>query len=717
MQRVCVLGAGTMGSGIAAHLANLGFQVDLLDLTLDSARAALDRAKAVKPPHFYGPEALARVRIGGISDDLSRVSEADWVCEAIVEKLDLKRELYTRLIPHLRPDAMVSTNTSGLELRLLSQGLPEDFQRRFLGTHFFNPPRYLKLLELIPTDTTDPAEIERATKFLEEQMARRVVVAKDTPGFIANRFGMWAMLHAVHTTEQLGLTIEEVDSICGPFLGRPRSGAFRLNDLVGVDIMLDIARNLYDRCPDDPLRESLSTPRSLAFLMEKGWIGQKAGQGYYRKEGKELLALDLSTHAYRNALEVSLPSVQNNARKPIGERIGLALEAKDEAGEFLRHHLIPVLKYADYLKEEVSHCVQDFDRVMMWGFGWEMGPFAMIDAIGADKLGMSVPKYYVSGTQRDWSGQYTPVRNEPEYRSIHDFPVVEERTGHTIRDLGDGVMALGLSSKMGVLSPEMIQPMMDWVANHDGPFVLCGETKAFSAGFNLAYFIQCLDDGKLQQLDGDLALLQALTILLSSKRAVAAVHGFCLGGGMELAMACPMVCALAESQMGLPEAKVGVIPAAAGTSRMRLRAQTSAKELTESAMVLTQGMVANGAAEALRLRYLRPTDQIVHHPDGLIHAAKRASLEVEAQPMPQWTHPEGPLTGMIDLAQKQLVEKGTLTKHDEVIGDKIKAVFSKSHDFEEALQKEREGILSLLGNALSVARIKHMLETNKPLRN
>lgn len=182
-------------------------------------------------------------------------------------------------------------------------------------------------------------------------------------------------------------------------------------------------------------------------------------------------------------------------------------------------------------------------------------------------------------------------------------------------------------------------------------------------------------------------------------------------------MACPMVCALAESQMGLPEAKVGVIPAAAGTSRMRLRAQTSAKELTESAMVLTQGMVANGAAEALRLRYLRPTDQIVHHPDGLIHAAKRASLEVEAQPMPQWTHPEGPLTGMIDLAQKQLVEKGTLTKHDEVIGDKIKAVFSKSHDFEEALQKEREGILSLLGNALSVARIKHMLETNKPLRN
>jgi 3-hydroxyacyl-CoA dehydrogenase len=287
-----------MGSGIAAHMANLGFSVTLLDLTEDSVRGAFDRAKRARPPHFYVPETAESVRLGSIGRNLEWAGEADWVCEAIVEKLDAKRQLFQMLEPLLREDAFVSTNTSGLEISILSEGRSDSFRRRFLGTHFFNPPRYLKLLELIPTPETDASVVRAMTGFLEEGAARRVVVAKDTPGFIANRFGMWSMFHATHVAERLGLTIEQVDLITGPFLGRPRSGSFRLNDLVGIDIMEDIARNLVSRCPDDPHTKELEPPRSLAFLLEKGWIGEKAGQGYYRREGRELMSLDLVTLAY-----------------------------------------------------------------------------------------------------------------------------------------------------------------------------------------------------------------------------------------------------------------------------------------------------------------------------------------------------------------------------------------------------------------------------------
>lgn len=707
-----------MGSGIAAHLANLGFEVDLLDLNRASTEAALERAKKLRPPHFYSAGAIGRIRIGGIEEDLERVREADWVCEAIVEKLDLKRELYEKLIPLLRPDALISTNTSGLELRLLTEGFPESFQRSFVGTHFFNPPRYLKLLELIPTEKTDPAILKKFVDLLEDEVGRRVVIAKDTPGFIANRFGMWAMIHAIHVTEKLGLTVEQVDAVTGPFLGRPRTASFRLNDLVGIDIMADIAANLYDRCPHDPQRELLQLPRSMQFLMEKGWIGQKTNQGYYRKEGKELLALDLLTHSYRNSLAADFPVVSENAKKPLGERIRAALASPCEAGEFLRNHLVPVLRYAVAIQDEISHSVQDFDRVMMWGFGWEMGPFAMIDAIGAENLGLSnTQKFFEDGMMRRTDGSRIPVVSEPQYRTIKDFPVLSVHDGWNLRDLGDGVSAIALTTKMGVITPALVDNLSAWLQSNDGPAVLCSEAKAFSVGFDLNYFLERIEAQDWHSIDASLKALQDLTILLGERQIVAAIHGYCLGAGFEIASACPVVLAHGESNIGLPEARVGLIPGGAGTCRMRLRFQTSAKDLCDGALRMTNGFVASSAAEAQGIGYLRRTDQLLNHPDRLIHDAKKLAQNIQVEANPVWLNVEGPVGGMIDRAQHEQVAAGTLTQHDCLIGDRIKQVFTKPMNFEEALIRERQEFVLLTQNAMTTARIKHMLETGKPLRN
>ncbi len=710
---VVVIGAGTMGSGIAAHLANLGFQVSLLDLSLDSVKAAFERARKARPPHFYVPETADSVRLGSIENDLDWVREADWVCEAIVEKPEAKKGLFGLIEPLLREDAYVSTNTSGLEISLLSEGRSDSFRRRFLGTHFFNPPRYLKLLELIPTPDTDPAILESITAFLEEASARRVVLAKDTPGFIANRFGMWSMYHATHVAERLGLTIEQVDAITGPFIGRPRSGSFRLNDLVGLDIMEDIARNLLARCPHDPHTETLKAPRSLEFLKEKGWIGEKAGQGYYRREGKEFMSLDLGTLAYRVRLEPDLPTLREFERAPLGERLRRGLEAKDEVGEFLRAYLPGTLDYADWLKEEVSHSVEDFDRVMQWGFGWEVGPFRTMDLVGHREH-----KYFEASTRRTFAGSYVALPAEPEYATVHDFPVVEQREGFNVRDMGDDVTLISVTTKMGVYSPAAVRELKRYIEEgRVGRLVLTSEARAFSAGFDLKFLLEALDDGGFPAIDGALRELQGLGLALSQVPSVAAVFGFCLGGGFEVATSCTHVAAHPETQIGLPEAKVGLIPGGGGTAHLRQRFQTGAKGLVEAARILTLGTVSTNADEARRLGFLRREDVTVYHPDRLLSEAKALALTAVPIPERTWSEVGGPVSGMIDQMLDQLQASGEITDHDHYIGDQVKAVLAKATSFEDALDKERECFERLLEEGLTLARIRHMLETGKPLRN
>jgi 3-hydroxyacyl-CoA dehydrogenase len=718
-QKVCVIGAGTMGSGIAAHLANIGFEVVLLDLSLEAAEAGLDRARQARPPHFFTHQKADSISVGSINENLGSIADSDWVVEAIYENLDAKRKLFAEIEPILSPEAMITTNTSGLEIGSLADGLSPSFQERFMGTHFFNPPRYLKLLELIPTQTTDPEAVKAVSKFLEERVARRVVVAKDTPGFIANRFGMWSMFNATHVTERLRLCIEDVDVITGPFLGRPRSASFRLNDIVGLDIMLDIANHLRERCPTDPFIGALQAPKSLTTLISKGWIGDKAGQGYYKKEGKELVAFDLQTMAYRMRRESGYKSLTELKDKPLGERIRLAMMERDEVGEFLRLYLVPTLRYAAYLKQEISHSVADFDHVMMWGFGWEKGPFGLIDAIGAEHLGIEEEPFYKDGMARSFEGKYVSIPKSSEYKPLTEYKVLESMEGFNVRDLGDKVHAICLTTKMGTLNPALVIALNEFVESSKlKRFVFTSEARSFSAGYDLRFFADRVADDDFAGMEEALKQLQSLATKFSERASVAAIFGHCLGGGYELAARCSIIAALAETQIGLPESKVGLIPAGGGTALMRLRNQaTGAKGLSEVVLRLTSGVVATNADEARLLGYLRPTDVVVYHPDRLIHDAKHLALKAEPRVEEELVPMAGPLSGMIDTLLSQRRQRGEFTEYDEQIGLKLKTVFSKASSFDDALERERQMFLDLAGRQMTILRIKHMLDNGKALKN
>lgn len=718
VKNICVIGAGTMGSGIAAHLANLGFQVTLLDATQNGVIDAFERARNARPPHFYTPERAGEVRLGNTHEHLGWLTDADWIIEAIVERPDAKRTLYAQIDLLIRPDAMISTNTSGLEISMLAEGRSESFRRRFLGTHFFNPPRYLKLLELIPTAETDPDVVLAMTRFLEEKAGRRVVLAKDTPGFIANRYGMWCMFHAIHVAEKLRLTVEEVDVITGAFLGRPKSGSFRLNDIVGLDVMRDIAANLLTRCAHDPSVGTLTAPSSMVHLLARGWLGDKSGHGYYRREGGELLALDLNTFAYRMRQEVVFPSLTALENLPLGERIARAMELKDPAGEFLRLYLVPALRYAAQIKEEVSHSVLDFDRVMEWGFGWQMGPFALIDAIGPERLGLPNKRSFVDGQQLTYAGTYAPLPKEPQYATLPDFPLVGQGETYNLRDLGDGISAVCLTTKMGVISPLLIDELTSLIERSElSRFVLASEGRAFSAGFDLRYFLSAIEDERWNDVDVALQKLQRLGALLERRTVVAAVHGYCLGAGLELALSASHIVAHPESQIGLPEAKVGLLPSGRGTALMRLYNQHTAKRLTEIAVTVAQGTIAPTADHARSLGYLRPTDVTCYHPDRIITEAKKLALTASPMPRPAWAGVVGPLVGMIDREIGEAQKRNELTEYDAVIGHKLKQIMARSPSYEEAVLKERVEFLDLCDNALTLARIRHMIDTGKPLRN
>ncbi len=708
-----------MGSGIAAHLANLGFQVSLLDVTREACEVGFERAKAAKPPHFFVPERAGSIRLGGIDESLSWIAEADWVCEAIIEKLEAKQSLFATIEPQLRPDAMISTNTSGLQISLLAEGRSKSFRDRFLGTHFFNPPRYLKLLELIPTDVTDPVAITTMRRFLEEKVARRVVVAKDTPGFIANRYGMWSMFLATQVAEKLRLTVEEVDLITGQFLGRPRSGSFRLNDLVGLDIMQDIAKNLIERCPGDPhILPTLDMTPSMAFLLERGWIGEKTGHGFYRKEGKELFVFDIETRAYRQRLEPSIPSITRNASLPIGERIRATLADRDEAGSYLRDYLIPVLQYANFLREEVSDSVLDFDRVMMWGFGWQLGPFELIDAIGAEHLGIDAPKFYDGSKQRSFGGAYIPILTEPDYITLSDAPVIEKKDTYSIRDLGDGIYALAIETKNGLITPALVDDLTTLLESRTlNRFVLTSAAPSFSVGFDLKFFDTAIVNGDRESIVSALQKLQHLGELLETHSCVAAVCGYTLGAGLELAMSCSQIVTLADAQIGLPEMKVGLFPGGRGTTLMRLYNQVNGKRLAEAARSIALGLVSGNAEEARILGYLRASDVTCFHPDRLLSTAKKLAQEATSAPRPVWVQFEGPINGLIDREMEGLHQRGSLSDYDKLIADRIRAIFAKSTSYENALELERKEFADLAFKALSHARIRHMLENGKPLRN
>ena len=654
-----------------------------------------------------------------MENNLAWVSEADWVCEAIVEKLDIKKSLFEKLEPLIAHDALISTNTSGLEIGLLLEGRSESFKGRFVGTHFFNPPRYLKLLELIDTPVTDASLLPSIIEFLEKRVAKRVVRAKDTPGFIANRFGMWSMYQAIHVTEKLRLSIELVDQITGPFIGRPKSASFRLNDMVGLDIMADIAENQLHRCPNDPYIGSLFEPRSITHLRSVGHYGNKSGKGYYERVGKEFLVFDMQTDAYRPPFLGEYPTITNNAKKPLGERIRIALEAKDEVGEFLRLYLLPTLRYADYLKAEISYSVSDFDHVMQWGFGWEIGPFEMIDAIGSE-LVLGTKKQFYNGNEQlsvdETHVELKPV--QPEYHALADYHVVGEQGLLRFRDLGDGVTSIELTTKMGVVTPQAVEDFHGFLdKGRTGPFVFANPGRAFSVGFDLNFFLLAIDRHDWSAIDNSLQRLQTLGTKLGEAPVVAAIHGYTLGGGLELAMSCQKVVAAADANIGLPESKVGLLPGGGGVTLLRMRSQQSPQMAKDAIVNLTDGFVATNAVEAKIHNYLADGDEICFHPDLLITQAKAAALRVQPRPTVEFKSMAPFVNGLIEEATTSKLKDGSLTAYDEFLSSQLRYIFTKSASVADAERLERERFILLCQRPETRARIAHMLEYGKPIKN
>jgi 3-hydroxyacyl-CoA dehydrogenase len=712
--RVCVIGAGTMGAGIAAHLANLGFKVLLLDQTMDLAQKGLDRAQSANPPVFYTQDKLDNIQIGEIIENLPQLNQYDWVCEAIFENFETKQKLYKDITPHLKPDVLFTTNTSGLQIQSLAQDLPESLKSRFFGIHFFNPPRYLKLIELIPTQWTDPTLISDSIKMLEELAGRRVVLAKDTPGFIANRYGMWCIYKAVHLAEKHSLSIETVDYLTGPFLNRPNSGTFRLSDIIGLDVMNNIASNLLERTPKDKRQSVLQTPVSIQHLIKNKNIGAKAGKGYYYKDNTALMALDLNTLEYRPSIKPDFTELGDLRQTTLTDRIQIATTRKDSIGQFLNEYLTETLNYADHLKEEICHNIQDFDQIMEWGFGWSSGPFRLMDQMKLDK--QSKP-FYKDHLIKDFQGTYISTEPKAEYRSHEDYLLLEKHDGFNIRDLEDGITGIGISTKMGVLDPTLVVNLSQIIEKLNQPTILYTEGKHFSAGFNLNYFLEEALQQNWKAIDQALIQLQNLTQLLSKKRVVAAIRGYCLGGGFEASLGCLSLVANAESQIGLPESKVGLLPAGGGTSRLRLTNQNNPDKLIRLCLQLTNGTAFSNTEEARRNSYLSANHITSFHPDRLITDAKIATKQIGPTFNQEWQAAPSGLKQQIDAELQQQIKEGNITIYDLEIGSFIRDIICLPNSLQEAFNLERKGFIDLLKNKKTHDRIESMLKTGKSLRN
>jgi len=691
IEKAAVLGAGTMGARIAAHFANAGLPCILLDIAPPKlpagapaaernkiVRAGLEAAKKSKPAAFFVGGLADKVSIGNFEDDLARVAEADWIIEVVAENLEIKRKLLARVAEFRKPGAIVTTNTSGLPVHLIVEGMSEEFQQHWAGTHFFNPPRYMKLVEVIPGPKTSAEVLETLSDFCDRRLGKGVVPAKDSPNFIANRIGTFSMLNALRRMSDLGMTVEEVDACTGPAVGWPKSATFRTADLVGLDVLLHVVKNIYETAPHDESREMYRVPALVEEMVKRGWLGDKTGQGFYKKvKGageKEILTLDTNTMEYRPRQKAKFVSLEmgkgiEDTRERLRALVGPMLEGQkgDKAQQFLWGGISEMCLYAARRVPEISDNLLDVDRAMRWGFAWELGPFEMMDAIGVQAFAAQVQKegrglpavvekllasgrkgFYESAggatTVFDLGGRSKKVE-EPKgvilLRTLKDAgKEVERNSGASLIDLGDGVACVEFHAKMNAIGADLIAMIHKGLKRLETDFdalVIANQAVNFSVGANLMLVLVAAQEQEWDDLH--LAVKQFQNVNLAIKYArkpvVAAPQGMALGGGCEVSLHAAKIQAAAEAYIGLVEAGVGLIPGGGGSKEMLIRANEHSAggedldlfhALKPVFETIATAKVGTSAEESRELGFLRREDGVSMNRERLVADAKEAAL-------------------------------------------------------------------------------------------
>jgi 3-hydroxyacyl-CoA dehydrogenase len=743
------------------------------------ARSGLEGAKKAKPAAFYTPELVSLVTIGNFDDDLAKLKDCDLIIEAVVENLEIKRSIYERVDQHRRPGSIVASNTSGIPIHLLAEGRSEDFRQHFLGVHFFNPPRYLHLVEIIRTEWTKPEVSCFMFGFLDQRLGKGVVPAKDRPNFIANRIGTFGALQTIKTMLDDGYSIEEVDKMTGPVVGHPKSATFRTFDIVGLDVFAHVIRNLYEALPEDEEREMFVAPEFLTKMVERGLLGNKTQGGFYKKqkgEGdkREIWALETATLDYRPSQKVKLPSLDMAKNiEDLPERIKALVWGKDRVGTFLWKTLSRTLTYAAQRIPEIADTVVEVDRGMRWGFGWELGPFEVWDAIGVEKAvarmkedGLKVPanveqmlasgatSFYKKESGQQFyfdfaSGQYVPLTDPPGVtilKTIKDQKgVIKKNAGASLIDIGDGVACLEFHSKMNAIGGDTLQMLKFALAEVEKNFiglVVGNQGPNFCVGANIMLMLMEAQEENWEDLDMMGRVFQNATMSLrySPKPVVVAPFQMVFGGGCEMVLHADRVRAAAETYIGLVEVGVGIIPAGGGTKEMLVRALDAIPKGADDAdpfpfvkrafETIALAKVATSAEEARSLGFLSADDTISMNADRLIADAKKEVLALAAS---GYVAPQQrtdilalglPALATLKLGIHQMKRAGYISDHDAEIGEQLAKILTGGDlnhptrvSEQYLLDLEREAFLSLIGKRKTQERMAHMLKTGKALRN
>ena len=795
IEKVAVIGSGIMGSGIACHFANIGVEVLLLDivpkeptdaektkgLTLESKQVrnrivneSLTKTLKSKPSPIYDQKFAKRITTGNLEDDLPKIKDVDWVMEVVIERLDIKKSVFEQIEKYRKPGTLITSNTSGIPIKFMNEGRSEDFQQHFAVTHFFNPPRYLKLFEVVP----GPSCKQEVTDFLmmygEKFLGKTSVLAKDTPAFIGNRIGIFGIMSLFHQVKELGLTIEEVDKLTGPVIGRPKSATFRTVDVVGLDTLVHVANGLYENCPNDEAHELFKLPDFISKMIENKWLGSKTGQGFYKKvtnNGKsEILSLDLNTLEYRPNKKASFATLElTKTVDKVIDRFKVLVSGKDKAGEFYRKNFAAMFAYVQNRIPEISDELYRIDDAMKAGFGWENGPFEIWDAIGVEK-GIDLmkaeglqPAAWITEMLANGNSSFYTVKDGAKYYyaipsksqekipgqdafiildNIREAKTIWKNAGASIQHLGDGVLNVEFQSKMNTLGGEVLQAInkgIDLAETEYEAVILGNQAANFSVGANLGMVFMMAVEQEYDELNFSVKYFQDTVMRLrySSCPTIIAPHGYTFGGACEMSMHADKVVAAAETYIGLVEFGVGIIPGGAGSKEMALRAtegvlkdDVKLNKLRDYFINVAMAKVATSAYEAYDLGFLKEhKDIVVVNKDRQIATAKRYAIQMledgYTQPIPKKAYVLGQQALGMFLVGTDSLEKGHFaSEHDKKIANKLGYVMAGGDLSEPAyvseqylLDLEREAFMSLTTERKTLERIQHMLKTGKPLRN